>query len=303
MTPCRRGWLVVVGRSRALVSQLVDDEIDALYDLPPGEFTAARDALVKRLRGEKRRDEADAVKALRRPSVAAWAVNQLARRHTGVLEEVLEAGAQLVAAQRRALSGIKDAGLQRAAGRRREAIQRAWQHAADALAEQGAGTQAHRQAVIDTLEAASVDEEAAAAVRSGRLTTQLAPPSDFGAVSGFALVSDGAQRQGGGGGDDRPEHDGHDEDRKRRRREAEQAAARAQQQADEAQRRAGDARQDAVRARAEAERLAEQAEKASQRAADAAGEAQQRAAHAEQLEHAAAEATEQAQRLAARASS
>ena len=47
------------------------DEADELYGLPDDEFTAARDALAKRLRGEKRREEADEVKALRRPNVAA----------------------------------------------------------------------------------------------------------------------------------------------------------------------------------------------------------------------------------------
>ena len=50
------------------------DEADELYGLPLDEFTAARDALAKRLRGEKRREDADAVKALKRPSVAAGAI-------------------------------------------------------------------------------------------------------------------------------------------------------------------------------------------------------------------------------------
>ena len=52
---------------------------DELYGLPPGEFTEARDALVKRLRADKERDLANQVKGLRRPTVAAWALNQLVR--------------------------------------------------------------------------------------------------------------------------------------------------------------------------------------------------------------------------------
>ncbi len=55
------------------------DEADDLYGLPLEEFTAARDALAKRLRGEKRREDADAVKALKRPSVAAGAISARGR--------------------------------------------------------------------------------------------------------------------------------------------------------------------------------------------------------------------------------
>ena len=46
---------------------------DDLYALPPGDFTRARDERAKALRKEGRREEADAVKALRKPTVAAWA--------------------------------------------------------------------------------------------------------------------------------------------------------------------------------------------------------------------------------------
>ena len=49
-----------------------DDEIAALYQLPLGEFTAARNALAKKL-GPAAGD----VRTLEKPNVAAWAVNQL----------------------------------------------------------------------------------------------------------------------------------------------------------------------------------------------------------------------------------
>src|SRR3954453_1910413 len=79
------------------------DEADELYGLPDDEFTAARDALAKRLRGEKRREDADAVKALRRPSVAAGAINRAVREHGA--DELLAAGEALRAAHERLLSG------------------------------------------------------------------------------------------------------------------------------------------------------------------------------------------------------
>jgi len=55
----------------------VEDEIDALFKLPLGEFTPARNALAARLKKAGEQAEADAVKALPKPSVAAWVVNQL----------------------------------------------------------------------------------------------------------------------------------------------------------------------------------------------------------------------------------
>ena len=54
-------------------------EPDDLYGLPLDRFVAERGALAKALRADGRRDEASRVAALRKPSVAAWAVNQLAR--------------------------------------------------------------------------------------------------------------------------------------------------------------------------------------------------------------------------------
>ncbi|MGV3758916.1 MAG: hypothetical protein ACO1PW_05150 [Actinomycetota bacterium] len=62
-----------------------------LYDLRPEEFVAARDALVKELRAAGERGEATAVKALRRPSAAAAALNRAARSRPELLEAVLHA--------------------------------------------------------------------------------------------------------------------------------------------------------------------------------------------------------------------
>src|SRR5438128_1632089 len=72
----------------------LDAQIDALYGLSLGEFTAERDALARRLRKEGDREGADAVKRLAKPSAAAWLVNQLARRHGGEMGELLDAAAE-----------------------------------------------------------------------------------------------------------------------------------------------------------------------------------------------------------------
>ena len=58
----------------------VEREIDELFDLPLDEFTAARNDLAKRLKRDGDEDAAEQVRSLPKPSIAAWAVNQLARR-------------------------------------------------------------------------------------------------------------------------------------------------------------------------------------------------------------------------------
>ncbi|MEP6594233.1 MAG: hypothetical protein ABJC51_11100, partial [Acidobacteriota bacterium] len=50
----------------------LDAEIDRLYQLPPEEFTAARNALAK-----SAGTEAAAIRQLAKPPLAAWAVNQV----------------------------------------------------------------------------------------------------------------------------------------------------------------------------------------------------------------------------------
>ena len=79
----------------------LDDEVDPLYGLPLAEFVTERDALAKRLRADGRREDANAVKALRKPSVAAWAANQVLRSQPGQRDALLEAGDALRAAGRR----------------------------------------------------------------------------------------------------------------------------------------------------------------------------------------------------------
>jgi len=65
--------------------------IDDLYGLPLDRFVAERTALARELRGAGRREEAGEVAALRKPSVAAWAVNQLVRTQGRAVDELFEA--------------------------------------------------------------------------------------------------------------------------------------------------------------------------------------------------------------------
>ncbi len=74
-------------------------DIDALFKLPLGEFTSARNALVAQLKKAGRHAEAGEVNALGKPSVSAWAVNQLYWRHRGLFNQLIVAGDRLRRAQ------------------------------------------------------------------------------------------------------------------------------------------------------------------------------------------------------------
>src|SRR5512133_1155084 len=78
---------------------LPDDALDGLYHGPLEEFTSARNELAKSLRSDGEAAAADEVKALRKPSRAAWLVNQLGVRKPKEVGELLEVGEELRAAQ------------------------------------------------------------------------------------------------------------------------------------------------------------------------------------------------------------
>ena len=75
---------------------------DDLFDLPVGEFVKARDALVRRRKADGAREEAATVKAMRRPTMAAWAVNQVVRGNPEVGDRLVTTAADIQRAQRRA---------------------------------------------------------------------------------------------------------------------------------------------------------------------------------------------------------
>ena len=80
-------------------------EIDRLYGLPLDEFVPQRDAVAKKLRADGERDAAAVVKALRKPTAGAWALNQAVRRRSAETQELLGAGERLRAAHAGLLSG------------------------------------------------------------------------------------------------------------------------------------------------------------------------------------------------------
>src|SRR5687768_7611745 len=95
-----------------------DDHLDGLYGLPPDEFTSARDRLAAELQEQGERDAAARLKKLRKPTLPAWAVNQLVRKHRSEVQELLSVGDEVRAAQRAALSGSGAEGIREITGHR-----------------------------------------------------------------------------------------------------------------------------------------------------------------------------------------
>jgi hypothetical protein len=244
-----------------------DGEVNRLYALPPEEFVAARDDLAKRRKAEGRAEDASEVKKLRRPSVAAWAVNQTVRQAPGEVDELLAAGDELRRLQRKAVSGVKAGGFREAMDRRRRAVASLTRRAERVLAESGRGSAGAREAVEGTFEAASIDQEAGERLRAGRLAAELAAPSGFGG-GGPALESVPPPEE---------------EPEPPPRSVADKLAA-ARREAKDLERAAADARRKAIRARAEADRVQERAARLAadaDRARSAASEAQKEAARTE----------------------
>lgn len=155
----------------------LDAEIDALYALPPAEFTAARNALAKRA-GPR----AAEIRKLARPSAAAWAINQLYWQRRDVFDRLAAAARALRAAHARRLAG-RDADLAAADETHREALDAAVETARGFLAS-ASGDVAHATvaAIHQTLQAVPSDQV------QGRLTRPL-EAAGFSILAGLASDS------------------------------------------------------------------------------------------------------------------
>jgi hypothetical protein len=111
----------------------LESRIDELYKLPPDEFVPARTALAKSLTG----DEAKLVKALTKPTMVPWSVNQVYWHARDVYARVLKTGETLRDAQLTALKG-RTSDVRGATTAHRHAIAEAVKAATSLASESGA---------------------------------------------------------------------------------------------------------------------------------------------------------------------
>jgi hypothetical protein len=151
---------------------VADAEAERLYGLPLDEFTAARDGRARELRRDGQKEKAAEVAALRKPVVAAWVVNMLARDERADVRELVRAAEAI----RTGKAGA-DAAF-------REALDRLTVAARRLLEAEGRSADATLQQVARTLRAAAASEPDL--LTAGTLT-QPVEASGFGAMAGAAL--------------------------------------------------------------------------------------------------------------------
>ena len=156
----------------------VAEAMQDLYAVGPDEFMATRSRLVADAKAASDTAAATEIGRLRKPSLAAWAVNLTAREAEDVVADLVDLGERMRSAQSRldaaALTGMRK--------ERDAAIEVYVRAATRAVSDAGRSlSPAAQQEVRATAIAALADEQASAAVTSGQLTRSLSY-SGFGEV-------------------------------------------------------------------------------------------------------------------------
>jgi hypothetical protein len=227
-------------------------DVDDLYGLPLDQFVPERNALAREIRKAGERERADEVAALKKPSVAAWAVNQLVRTQRKAITALLDAGDALRSAQDDVLAGRGDAQSLRAAvdGERKavEALTDAVRGLLSSEGEELSDTMVER--VSDTLHAAALDDDAREQVTGGHLERELRHVG----LGGLGAL---------GGGPPAPPRRAATKKKAGSGRETKRAVEHERELRDQAKKR-DEARKDARATEREARRRAERAERAAQ---------------------------------------
>lgn len=223
----------------------VSDQAD-LYSLPLDQFTAARDALATSLRSQDRGDEAETVGKLRKPSVAAWALNRASRSNPELVDQLRQSHRLLREAD-------SSESIRSASEKRRQAVSALVEAAVGELRADGRpDSLSTRDRINTTLLAVATDPEGEARLEAGCLVKELAPSGAGWGEMGLTQVPvDPGQRalaaaELARGKADRLQSDAED---------AERQLAIAERAVKEARRRAKAARARADEAAAEADRV------------------------------------------------
>ena len=164
----------------------LDAQLDALYAAPIAEFTAARNSLAKSLEAAGRKDDAARVKARKKPSASAWAVNALALTEPKLLAALVASGERLRG---------KPSDVREAMRERREAVTAAARAAERALTGAGHAANADTQRRISsTLEAIATWGKTPGGPIAGRLTEDVPAPG-FDEIAALGLLGAGVSKQ------------------------------------------------------------------------------------------------------------
>jgi uncharacterized phage infection (PIP) family protein YhgE len=154
----------------------LNDDVDELFKRPLAEFTVARNTLATRLKQSGRANDANLVKALVKPSISAWTVNQLYWNHRAAFDRLLAAGQRFREVQASGLTG-KVADMRGSLDARREALSHLSELATSLLRDAGHNpTPDTIRRITTTLEAISAHASLAGGPTPGRLSQDVDPP-------------------------------------------------------------------------------------------------------------------------------
>jgi hypothetical protein len=141
-----------------------DEAIDELYGAPLEDFVAERKRLATKLGG----DEGKELAKLRKPNVAAWTLNQLARRNRRDVDLLLDAGHRLRQA------GLDRTAFERARATQSDALKRLTKATERLLRDtRGSASPSIVAQVNESLRAAAVGEEGRELLARGRFVEPL----------------------------------------------------------------------------------------------------------------------------------
>ncbi|HST14698.1 MAG TPA: hypothetical protein VLJ44_07610 [Gaiellaceae bacterium] len=160
----------------------LDEALDQLYDAAPEDFVGVRKRLAKELKADGRSDDADHIAKIRKPTVAAWALNRLTRDHRRDIDLLLDSGHRLRQAQAGVLRGDAREAFEQAQRTERETIGRLTREAEQLL---GGASAAVVEQIAASLHAAAVSEQRREVLKAGRFTQPLTLEG-FDALAGLA---------------------------------------------------------------------------------------------------------------------
>ncbi|WP_350279021.1 hypothetical protein [Kribbella sp. HUAS MG21] len=147
-----------------------EEAADAVYAAPAADFIATRNELAKQLKADGDPLGSTRLKALRKPTVAAWIANLLARKLPDELDDLLALGDEF----REATADLDGERLRELTPKRHQLLDKLTKEAARLAAAEGQKVSADvGQKLRETLDAALVDPAAGDAVREGRLSSAL----------------------------------------------------------------------------------------------------------------------------------
>jgi hypothetical protein len=151
----------------------LEQATDELYGADLDDFVAVRTRLAKELRDAGEKDAAQALAKVRKPSVAAWTLNQLSRRSRREVDLLLDAGHRLREAQAGALAGADRDAFEQARKTERDALAQLTREAERLLAERGSGSAATLNQIGESLRAAAISDEGRELLARGRFVQPL----------------------------------------------------------------------------------------------------------------------------------